>query len=62
MDACVDQCVASGGNFLLMVLLARSLSEQDYGEFGLFLGAIFLTNDRLLVHLVSAVRPIVRRE
>ena len=38
----VDQCVASGGNFLLMVLLARSLSEEDYGEFVLFLGAIFL--------------------
>ena len=38
----VDQCVASGGNFLLMVLLARSLSEEDYGEFGLFLGAIYL--------------------
>ena len=38
----VDQCVVSGGNFLLMVLLARSLSEEDYGEFALFLGAIFL--------------------
>ena len=38
----VDQCVVSGGNFLLMVLLARSLSEEDYGEFVLFLGAIFL--------------------
>ena len=38
----VDQCVVSGGNFLLMVLLARSLSEEDYGEFALFLGVIFL--------------------
>ena len=38
----VDQCVVSGGNFLLNVLLARVLSEQDYGEFALFLGAIFL--------------------
>ena len=38
----VDQCVVSGGNFLLMVLLARSLSEEDYGEFVLFFGAIFL--------------------
>ena len=38
----VDQCVVSGGNFLLNVLLARSLSEEDYGEFALFLGAIFL--------------------
>ena len=38
----VDQCVVSGSNFLLMVLLARSLSEEDYGVFALFLGAIFL--------------------
>ena len=38
----VDQCVVSGGNFLLNVLLARTLSEEDYGEFALFLGAIFL--------------------
>lgn len=38
----VDQCVVSGGNFLLNVLLARTLAEADYGEFALFLGAIFL--------------------
>jgi O-antigen/teichoic acid export membrane protein len=38
----VDQCVVSGGNFLFMVLLARSLSEEDYGELALFLGSIFL--------------------
>jgi O-antigen/teichoic acid export membrane protein len=38
----VDQCVVSGGNFLLNVLLARTLSEGDYGEFALFLGAIFI--------------------
>ena len=38
----VDQCVVSGGNFLLNVLLARVLGEQDYWEFALFLGAIFL--------------------
>src|SRR5215510_4834887 len=38
----VDQCVVSGGNFLLNVLLARALGEEDYGEFTLFLGAIFL--------------------
>ncbi len=38
----VDQCVVSGGNFLLNVLLARVLSQEDYGEFALFLGAIFL--------------------
>ena len=37
----VDQCVVSGGNFLLNVLLARTLSQEDYGEFALFLGAIF---------------------
>ena len=38
----VDQCAVSGGNFLLNVLLARTLSQEDYGEFALFLGAIFL--------------------
>jgi hypothetical protein len=38
----VDQGVVSGGNFLLNVLLARVLSKEDYGEFALFLGAIFL--------------------
>jgi O-antigen/teichoic acid export membrane protein len=38
----VDQCVVSGGNFLLNVLLARELSQDDYGAFALFLGAIFL--------------------
>jgi O-antigen/teichoic acid export membrane protein len=38
----VDQCVVSGGNFLLNVLLARHLSQNDYGAFALFLGAIFL--------------------
>jgi len=38
----IDQCVVSGGNFLVNVLLARVLSEEDYGEFALFLGAIFL--------------------
>ena len=38
----VDQGVVSFGNFLLNVLLARTLSEEDYGEFALFLGAIFI--------------------
>ena len=38
----VDQCVVSGGNFLLNVVLARTLAQSDYGEFALFLGAIFL--------------------
>ena len=37
----LDQCVVSGGNFLLNVLLARELSQHDYGKFALFLGAIF---------------------
>jgi O-antigen/teichoic acid export membrane protein len=38
----VDQGVVSFGNFLLNVLLARKLSEADYGTFALFLGAIFM--------------------
>jgi O-antigen/teichoic acid export membrane protein len=38
----VDQGVASGGNFLLNILLARTLSGADYGQFVLFLGAIFI--------------------
>ena len=38
----VDQGVVSFGNFLLNLLLARTLSEQEYGEFALFLGAIFI--------------------
>jgi O-antigen/teichoic acid export membrane protein len=38
----VDQGVVSLGNFVLNVLLARTLSEEDYGEFALFLGAIFI--------------------
>src|SRR5262249_7659749 len=33
----VDQGVVSAGNFLLNVLLARTLSEADYGKFVLFL-------------------------
>jgi O-antigen/teichoic acid export membrane protein len=37
----VDQCVVSGGNFLLNVALARELSQHDYGRFALFLGAIY---------------------
>jgi len=38
----IDQGVVSFGNFLLNLVLARTLSEQDYGEFALFLGAIFI--------------------
>jgi O-antigen/teichoic acid export membrane protein len=37
----VDQGVVSLGNFLINVLLARSFSEHDYGEFTLFIAAIF---------------------
>jgi O-antigen/teichoic acid export membrane protein len=37
----VDQGVVSGGNFVFNILLARTLSEADYGQFVLFLGAIF---------------------
>jgi O-antigen/teichoic acid export membrane protein len=38
----VNQGVVSSGNFLLNVLLARTLSQQDYGKFTLFLGAIYI--------------------
>src|ERR1700722_5169583 len=38
----LNQGVGSSGNFLLNVLLARTLSQQDYGKFTLFLGAIFV--------------------
>jgi O-antigen/teichoic acid export membrane protein len=38
----VDQGVVSLGNFLLNVLLARALGTEEYGEFALFLGAIFI--------------------
>jgi O-antigen/teichoic acid export membrane protein len=38
----VNQGVVSFGNFLLNVLLARTLSQHDYGKFTLFLGAIFI--------------------
>ena len=38
----IDQGVVSLGNFLLNVLLARTLVQEDYGKFALFLGAIFI--------------------
>jgi O-antigen/teichoic acid export membrane protein len=38
----IDQGVVSAANFLFNVLLARTLSEADYGKFVLFLGAIFV--------------------
>ncbi len=40
--ALIDQGLVSSGSFVLNVLLARTLSAQDYGEFTLFIGAIFL--------------------
>ena len=48
----------SFGNFLLNVLLARTLSEEDYGEFALFLGAIFIlrTIDYSLISYPLSVR------
>ena len=54
----VDQGVVSFGNFLLNVLLARTLSEEDYGEFALFLGAIFIlrTIDYSLISYPLSVR------
>jgi O-antigen/teichoic acid export membrane protein len=54
----VDQCVVSGGNFLLNVLLARKLGQDDYGEFALFLGAIYLLRaiDYSLISYPVAVR------
>ena len=60
----VDQCVVSGGNFLLNVLLARTLSEEDYGEFALFLGAIFLLRaiDYSLISYPLSVRLCVAND
>jgi O-antigen/teichoic acid export membrane protein len=54
----VDQGVVSFGNFLLNVLLARTLSEEDYGRFALFLGAIFMLRavDYSLVSYPLSVR------
>lgn len=54
----VDQCAVSGGNFLLNVVLARTLAPSDYGEFALFLGAIFLfrTVDYSFISYPLAIR------
>jgi O-antigen/teichoic acid export membrane protein len=54
----VDQGVVSSGNFLLNVLLARTLSQEDYGKFALFLGAIFIlrTIDYSLISYPLSVR------
>src|SRR4029450_10401726 len=60
----VDQGVVSFGNFLLNVLLARTLSEADYGKFVLFLGAIFLlrTIDYSFISYPLSVRLCVANE
>jgi O-antigen/teichoic acid export membrane protein len=56
--ALVDQGAVSSGSFLLNVLLARSFSQHDYGEFTLFLGAIYLlrTIDYSLISFPLAVK------
>src|ERR1700742_206828 len=56
--ALVDQGAVSAGSFLLNVLLARSFSQHEYGEFTLFLGAIYLlrTIDYSLISFPLAVR------
>jgi len=60
----IDQCVVSGGNFLLNVLLARHLGQGDYGAFALFLGAIFLLRaiDYSLISYPLSVRLCVTPE
>jgi O-antigen/teichoic acid export membrane protein len=60
----IDQGVVSSGNFLLNVLLARTLSEDDYGKFVLFLGAIFILRaiDYSLISYPLSVRLCVARE
>lgn len=57
----VDQGVVSFGNFLLNILLARTLKVEDYGEFALFLGAIFIlrTIDYSLISYPLSVRMCV---
>ena len=57
----IDQGVVSFGNFLLNVLLARTLDEEDYGKFALFLGAIFILRviDYSLISYPLSVRLFV---
>ena len=59
----VDQGLVSSGNFLLNVLLARTLSEEDYGKFALFLGAIFILRaiDYSLISYPLSLRLCVAR-
>jgi O-antigen/teichoic acid export membrane protein len=56
--ALVDQGVVSLGNFALNLLLARTLSAKDYGEFVLFLGAIYMLRnvDHSLISYPLSVR------
>ena len=60
----IDQGVVSFGNFVLNVLLARTLSAQDYGKFALFLGAIYMlrTIDYSLISYPLSVRLCVASE
>jgi O-antigen/teichoic acid export membrane protein len=60
----VDQGAVSAGNFLLNILLARTLSEADYGQFVLFLGAIFALRalDYSLISYPLSVRLCVARD
>lgn len=54
----VNQGILSLGNFLLHLMLARTLSEQDYGQFALFIGGIFIlrTIDYSLISYPLSVR------
>jgi O-antigen/teichoic acid export membrane protein len=60
----IDQGMASLGNFSLNLLLARTLSAEDYGEFVLFLGAIFMLRnvDHSLISYPLSVRLCVTSE
>jgi hypothetical protein len=54
----------SSGNVVLNLLLARTLSEEDYGEFALFLGAIFIlpASDYSLISYPLSVRLCVAHD
>jgi O-antigen/teichoic acid export membrane protein len=59
-----DQCAVSAGNFLLNLLLARALGQNDYGRFALFLGAIFVlrTVDYSMISYPLSLRLPVAKE
>jgi O-antigen/teichoic acid export membrane protein len=59
-----DQCTVSAGNFLLNVLLARALGQDEYGKFALFLGAIFILRvvDYAMISYPLSLRLPVARE